>query len=92
MPKHGMDVTTFVGKLLEESDVDLLGEGVRILAQVLKEAEVSTQIGAGPTNAPSPALPIALATPPGPGGTRPILRPTPACPLVPLCTRLLGRV
>src|SRR5712692_2402877 len=44
--KHRMDVTTFVGKLLEESDVDLLREGVRILAQVLMDAEVSTQIGA----------------------------------------------
>jgi len=46
MAKHRMDVTTFVGKLLEESDVDLLREGVRILAQVLMDAEVSTQIGA----------------------------------------------
>jgi hypothetical protein len=41
-----MDVTAFVGKLLEEDDVDLLREGVRVLAQMLMEAEVSTQIGA----------------------------------------------
>ena len=46
MAKHRMDVTTFVGKLLEAEDVDLLREGVRILAQVLMDAEVSTQIGA----------------------------------------------
>jgi transposase-like protein len=43
-----MDVTSFVGKLLEEDDVDLLREGVRILAQALMETEVSSQIGAGP--------------------------------------------
>jgi transposase-like protein len=42
-----MDVTSFIGKLLEESDVDLLREGVRVLAQALMDAEVSTQIGAG---------------------------------------------
>ena len=47
MAKHRMDVTTFVGKLLEESDVDLLREGVRMLAQLLMDAEVSNQIGAG---------------------------------------------
>lgn len=46
MAKHRMDVTTFVGKLLEESDVDLLREGVRVLAQVLMDAEVSSEIGA----------------------------------------------
>ena len=27
-----MDITSFVGKLLEENDVDLLREGVRVLA------------------------------------------------------------
>ena len=46
MAKNRMDVTALVGKLLEESDIDLLREGVRILAQVLMDAEVSTQIGA----------------------------------------------
>ena len=46
MAKPRMDVTAFVGKLLEESDVDLLREGVRILAQGLMDAEVSSQIGA----------------------------------------------
>jgi putative transposase len=43
-----MDITSFVGKLLEENDVDLLREGVRVLAQAVMETEVSSQIGAGP--------------------------------------------
>jgi transposase-like protein len=43
-----MDVTSFVGKLLEQDDVDALREGVRVLAQLVMEAEVSGQIGAGP--------------------------------------------
>ncbi len=46
MAKNRMDVTALVGKLLEESDIDLLREGVRILAQGLMDAEVSSQIGA----------------------------------------------
>jgi putative transposase len=48
MAKHRMDVTTFVGKLLEQDDVDALREGVRILAQLVMEREVSAQIGAEP--------------------------------------------
>src|SRR6266516_1609643 len=48
MATRRMDVTSFVGKLLEEDDVDLLREGVRVLAQAVMETEVSTQIGAGP--------------------------------------------
>ncbi|MDP9184793.1 MAG: IS256 family transposase [Actinomycetota bacterium] len=43
-----MDITSFVGKLLEETDVDLLRDGVRVLAQAVMETEVSQQIGAGP--------------------------------------------
>src|SRR5215207_4024879 len=43
-----MDMTSFVGKLLEENDVDLLREGVRVLAQAVMETEVSSQIGAAP--------------------------------------------
>src|SRR5213078_1349564 len=43
-----MDITSFVGKLLEENDVDLLREGVRVLAQAVMETEVSSQIGAAP--------------------------------------------
>jgi transposase-like protein len=42
-----MDVTSFVGKLLEQDDVDALREGVQVLAQLVMEAEVSGQIGAG---------------------------------------------
>src|SRR5438046_6878769 len=42
-----MDVTSFVGKLLEQDDVDALREGVQVLAQQGMEAEVSGQIGAG---------------------------------------------
>jgi hypothetical protein len=33
MAKPKMDVTAFIGKLLEEHDVDVLREGVRVLAQ-----------------------------------------------------------
>jgi transposase-like protein len=43
-----MDVSSFVGKLLEEDDVDVLRDGVRVLAQALMETEVSSQIGATP--------------------------------------------
>jgi hypothetical protein len=43
-----MNITSFVGKLLEQDDVDALREGVRVLAQAVMETEVSTQIGAAP--------------------------------------------
>ncbi len=42
-----MDITSFVGKLLEENDVDLLPEDVKVLAQAVMET-VSQQIGAAP--------------------------------------------
>jgi transposase-like protein len=48
MAKPRMDVTAFVGKLLEEDDADLLREGVRVLAQMAMETEFSAQIGAAP--------------------------------------------
>jgi hypothetical protein len=35
-----MDITSFVGKLLEQDDVDALREGVRVLAQAVMEIEV----------------------------------------------------
>jgi hypothetical protein len=41
-----MDITSFVGKLLEQDDVDALREGKRVLAHAVMETEVSTQIGA----------------------------------------------
>jgi transposase-like protein len=43
-----MDITSFVGKLLEQDHVDALREGVRVLAQAVMETEVSSQIGATP--------------------------------------------
>jgi len=41
-----MDLSTFVGKLLEEQDGDVLREGVRVLAQALMETEVTALVGA----------------------------------------------
>jgi hypothetical protein len=41
MAKPRMDFTSFVGKLLEQDDIDALREGVRILAQAVMETEVS---------------------------------------------------
>jgi transposase-like protein len=41
-----MDLSTFIGKLLEEQDGDVLREGVRVLAQALMETEVTTLVGA----------------------------------------------
>ncbi|MGH9168939.1 MAG: IS256 family transposase, partial [Acidimicrobiia bacterium] len=46
MAKSRMDLNSFVGKLLSEEDVDILREGVRVLAQALMETEVSGKIGA----------------------------------------------
>src|SRR4029453_18289846 len=48
MATASMDITSFVGKLLEQDDVDALREGVRVLAQAVMETEVSGQIGAAP--------------------------------------------
>jgi transposase-like protein len=41
-----MDFSTFVGKLLEEQDGDILREGVRVLAQALMDTEVTALVGA----------------------------------------------
>ena len=46
MAKARMDLTAFVGKLLEEQDVDVLREGIRVLSQALMETEVASLIGA----------------------------------------------
>jgi transposase-like protein len=46
MAKTRMDLSTFVGKLLEEQDGDVLREGVRVLAQVLMDTEVTALVGA----------------------------------------------
>ena len=48
MAKPRMDLSAFVGKLLEEQDGDVLREGVRVLAQALMEAEVTDLVGAEP--------------------------------------------
>lgn len=45
MAKGRMDLSAFVGKLLAEHDGDVLREGVRVLAQALMEAEVSSRVG-----------------------------------------------
>jgi len=41
-----MDLTAFVGKLLEEQDGEVLREGIRVLSQALMETEVAGLIGA----------------------------------------------
>ena len=46
MAKPRMDLSAFVGKLLEEQDGDVLREGIRVLAQALMETEVAGLIGA----------------------------------------------
>ena len=46
MAKAKMDLSGFVGKLLEEQDGDTLREGIRVLSQALMESEVSGLIGA----------------------------------------------
>jgi hypothetical protein len=62
-----MDVSSYVGKLLEEDDVDVLREGVQVLAQALMETEVSSHIGAAPTSGLPRAPRTATATAPGRG-------------------------
>jgi len=46
MAKARMDLTAFVGKLLEEQDGEVLREGIRVLSQALMETEVAGLIGA----------------------------------------------
>jgi transposase-like protein len=46
MARGKMDLSAFVGKLLEEQDGDTLREGIRVLSQALMETEVSGLIGA----------------------------------------------
>lgn len=46
MAKTRMDLTAFIGKLLEEQDGDVLREGIRVLSQALMETEVAGLIGA----------------------------------------------
>jgi transposase-like protein len=46
MAKPRMDLSAFVGKLLEEQDGDGLRDGIRVLSQALMETEVAGLIGA----------------------------------------------
>jgi hypothetical protein len=46
MANARMDLSTFVGKLLQEQDGDVLREGVRVLAQALTGTEVTALVGA----------------------------------------------
>lgn len=46
MAEPKMDLTAFVGKLLEAPDGDVLREGIRVLSQALMETEVAGLIGA----------------------------------------------
>ena len=38
-----MNIASFVGKLLEQDDVDALRQGVRVLAQIVMDTEVSAR-------------------------------------------------
>ena len=70
MAKPRMDLSTFVGKLLEEQDGDVLREGVRVLAQALMETRGH---GAGRRGAPRAERATGRPTATGPGcgrGTR----------------------
>ncbi len=46
MATKRMDFSSFVGKLLQEEETDVLREGIRVLAQALMDADVSSHIGA----------------------------------------------
>jgi putative transposase len=48
MARDRMDLTSFVGKLLKEDDSDILRDGIRSLAQMIMDVEVSSKIGAAP--------------------------------------------
>ena len=51
MAKPRMDLSAFVGKLLEEQDGDVLREGIRVLSQALMETEVAGPDRRGPARA-----------------------------------------
>jgi putative transposase len=48
MARNSMDLTSFVGKLLKEDDSDILRDGIKALAQMIMDVEVSSKIGAAP--------------------------------------------
>ena len=95
MAKPRMDLTSFIGKLLEQDDVDALREGVRILAQAVMETEVSSQIGALPYERSSDPAPIETATARAPGthGSEPSSSRSPrsrAAPISRACSSPVG--
>jgi transposase-like protein len=48
MARNSMDLTSFVGKLLKEDDSGILRDGIKALAQMIMDGEVSSRIGAAP--------------------------------------------
>jgi putative transposase len=46
--RSSMGLTEFVGKVLAESDIDVLREGVRVLAQAIMETQATAQMRAEP--------------------------------------------
>ena len=42
MATNSMDLTSFVGKLLKEDDSDILRDGIKPLAQMIMDVEVSS--------------------------------------------------
>ena len=67
MAKPSMDLSAFVGKLLEEQDGDVLREGVRVLAQALMETEVAGLLGRSAMSAPTSGRATAMGRAGGPG-------------------------
>lgn len=63
-----MDITSFVGKLLEQDDVDALREGVRVLAQAVMGRRSPPRSVPDPTSGAPSESPIAMGTAPA-GGT-----------------------
>jgi putative transposase len=95
MAKPRMDLTSFIGKLLEQDDVDALREGVRILAQAVMETEVSSQIGALPYERSSDRSAYRNGSAPAPGTlvSAPSSSRSPrsrAAPIFPACSSPVG--
>lgn len=49
MASTSMDLRAFVGKLLKEDASDILRDGIKALAQMIIDVEVSAKIGAEPS-------------------------------------------
>lgn len=57
-----MDIISFVGKLLEQDDVDALREGVKVLAQAVMELGSPGRLAQHPTNGTPNGSPTATVT------------------------------